>query len=58
MDKIIKDLDDIIDDGFEKMTHSKTDSERNDWNILTKRLVMVSHELHAKRAELRKMVRI
>ena len=42
MDKIIKELDDIIDDSFEKMAHSKTDSERNDWSIFAKRLVLDS----------------
>ncbi len=58
MDKIIKELDDTITAIYENMSVAETDSEKENWSKIADRLVVVSTELHAKRRESLKMVRV
>ena len=58
MDKIIKDLGDAIDTVYDSMSEARTDSEKYNWSKVANQLLAISTALYAKRAELRKMVRV
>ncbi len=58
MDKIIKELDDTINAVYKNMSAAEGRPEKCKWSKIADRLVVVSTELHAKRTELLKMVRV